>query len=482
MKAESSNLLSNVIWKFSERILAQIISLLVSIVLARLVLPEEYGIIAMVLVFINIANVFVDSGFSSGLIQKVGADELDFSSVFYFNLGLSLLLYGCLFWCSPLISDFYNMPHLTPVLRVLGIRIVVTSLNSVQHAYVSRHMLFRKYFWSTLLGTVLSGVVGILLAMKGAGVWALVAQYMTNTTVDSIVLLFSVDWKPRLLFSIKRVVSLVSYSWKILFESLSETITQQVRNLVIGRVYTSDDLAFYSKGQQFPSIVVVNISSALSSVLFPAMSNIQEDDEELLKLLRKSIRITSFIVFPMLLGLFIVANPFITVLLTEKWTGTVPYLRVFCLIYATQVGLYPRHQALKAIGRSDVFMFEHMIYRVVSLTVLYFVYKQSVWAVAISGLFGAIILVVITAFTSKKYSHYSYSAQISDVWHSLFCCLIMGLATFGVGQIRIPNLPLLILQVVTGILVYFFSAKIMKFEELGFILEFVRKIKKGDST
>ena len=343
-------IITNVLWKFAERVLAQVVSLVVSIVLARILMPEDYGAISMVLVFIAFANVFVSDGIPTALIQKSNADEIDFSSVFYFNIFLSLLIYALIAFSAPSIAYFYNNSVLCPVLRVLGLRIIVAGVNSVQHAYVSRHMMFKKYFWSTLIGTLISGIVGIVMAYSGFGVWALVAQYMVNTTVDTIVLLLTVDWKPSFVFSFLRIRELTRFGWKLMIEGVANVLYGQLSNLVIGKVYTSNDLAYYTKGQQFPSLITKNISTSIASVLFPAMSNEQENKERVLLLMRKSVKISSFIVFPMLIGLASVASPFVKVVLTEKWINVVPFLQAFCIMEIPSVGMIPRHQAIKAIA------------------------------------------------------------------------------------------------------------------------------------
>jgi O-antigen/teichoic acid export membrane protein len=207
----SSRVVSSLLWKFSERILAQVISFIVSIVLARMLFPDDYGVVAIVTIFISFADVLATSGFSSALIQKKDADELDFSSVFYCSLVISILAYVALFFAAPLIASFYNMPIVTLVIRVFSLRIPLAAFNSVQHAYVSRHMMFKKFFFSTLFGTLFSAGLGIFMALKGFGVWALVAQYMSNSIIDSIVLLFTVKWRPRLMFSWERARGLLKY-------------------------------------------------------------------------------------------------------------------------------------------------------------------------------------------------------------------------------------------------------------------------------
>ena len=477
MGKKSDTIISNVIWKFAERILAQLVSLIVSIELARILLPDDYGAITMVSVFITVANVFVTSGIPYALIQKKDADELDFSSCFHFNLGLSVLIYILLFFTAPYIAAFYEIDVLSPVVRVMGLRIIIASINSVQHSYVSRHMMFKKYFWSTLFGTLVSGVVGIWMALKGLGVWALVAQYMTNTVIDTIVLFITVNWRPKLIFSFSRVVTLFRFGWKILFEGLSNTFVGELHKLIIGKVYTEADLAYYGKGQQFPGLIVNNITTAIGSVLFPAMSDEQDNKERVLDILRKSVRTSTYVVFPMLTGLAATAMPFITVVLTDKWIETVPYLQVLCLIYAPTVGMIPRHQAINSIGRSDVFMYEHIIARVISIIVLLFTYKISILAIVLDSLISTTILSLIIAYTSKKFNDYSYKDQLKDILPTLIGCLIMGIPVYFLSYLNLPMLLILIMQVIVGIVIYFAYSKIFKLEELRICVSYLLVLK-----
>ena len=477
MMKNKSSIVSNVIWKFAERILAQLVSLIVSVVLARILLPEDYGIIAMVTVFITVANVFVTSGIPVALVQKQDADDLDFSSVFYFNLFLSVLIYMLLFLGAPYIAEFYDNSLLTPVIRVMGIRIIIASVNSVQHAYVSKNMLFKKYFWSTLWGTLISGIVGVGLAYCGWGVWALVFQYMVNTCVDTIVLLFTVSWRPKLLFSLTRVKELFGFGWKILIEGLSETITNEARNLIVGKVYSSADLAYYTKGQQFPNLIVQNIGVSISSVLFPAMSNIQDDENRVTYLMRKSIRLSCFLVFPLLFGLALVASPFVEIVLSEKWLCAVPYLQLFCIVQMFTVMFIPRHEALKSIGRSDVYMIEHIFYRFVSILLLLMVYKKSVIAITLSLIGSLLILLITVIYTSKKYNHYCYTDQLFDVLPTMICCMIMSCCVIPVNLLHLSSMICLLIQVALGCIVYFLSAILIAKEDVCNVWSLLKKFK-----
>ena len=359
------------------------------------------------------------------------------------------------------------MENLIPVIRVLGFRIVIASINSVQHSYVSKHMMFRKYFISTLFGTLLSGLIGVVLALNGFGVWALVAQYMTNTVVDTIVLWFTVKWRPILFFSFDRVKQLFSFGWKVLFEAVSQTFSEQFRSLLIGKVYTSSDLAFYNKAQQFPNLLITNIGTSISSVLFPAMSRNQEDKDEVLKLLRRSTKISSFVIFPLMMGLAMAAEPLIRLILTEKWIECVPYLRIFCFTQAATVGMTTRHQALLSTGRSDVYMLEHVIYRILFLTIVVIVFRNSVMAIALTNVVGTVFMVFTVMVTSKKYSKYGYIDQIMDVLPIIFFCVVMAIPLYFINKLELNDFMSLIIQFITGTIIYILLSYLTKHE--GFI-------------
>lgn len=482
---DNSKIVNNVFWKFAERISAQVVSLIVSIILARILMPEEYGVIALVMVFITIANVFVTAGIPSALIQKKDADDLDFSSVFYFNFVLSLVIYLILFFVSPVIADFYESSQLNLIIRILGIRIIVASVNSVQHAYVSRKMIFKKYFLSTFFGTVISAIAGIIMAYTGCGVWALVAQYMINTIVDTIVLFFTISWKPKLMFSLKRTIKLFKFGWKILVQSLLDALSIQLRSLIVGKVYTKSDLGYYTKGQQFPSLIITNINASISSVLFPAVSNIQNDTLKVKELLRKAIRLSSFIIFPMLTGLAIVAEPFISIVLTDKWLDCVPFLQLFCLTSAISVEIIMRHQALTGIGKSNVFLIEGILYDVFSIVVLLLMFKINVFAIALVDLIGVVFMLIIVVITSKIYNKYPVKEQFLDFIPIFLGCVAFAVPVWFMNYINISNYIKITIQIVTGVTIYFAYSYFIKSPELLYVSGYLKNIfkrKKKDSS
>ena len=263
-----SSTLTNLSWKFAERISSQLVSFVVSIVLARILAPSDYGAIAMVMIFVTLANVFVEGGFSSALIQKKDADKLDFSTVFYFSVVFSIILYAVLYISAPHISRFYGKDYeiLTPVLRVIGLQVIVFGVNSVQQAYVSRKMMFKKFFWSTLVGTIVSAAVGLIMAYSGYGIWALVGQQLTSAITNTLVLYLVTRKLPGLMFSFQRLKELFGYGAKILGASLLVSLFLDLRSLIIGKIYSAKDLAFFDRGRQFPNLIVTNINSSVGAV------------------------------------------------------------------------------------------------------------------------------------------------------------------------------------------------------------------------
>ena len=365
---------SGLIWRFMERCGAQGVNFVVSIILARLLAPELYGTIALITVFTAILEIFVDSGMGNALIQKKDADDVDFSSVFYFNMLMCVVLYGVMFISAPYIAKFYKDSELTPIVRVMSLVLIISGLKNVQQAYVSRTMQFKRFFFATLGGTIVAAVVGIWMAYEGYGVWALVAQNLVNKVIDTTVLWFTVKWRPKLLFSIKRLKGLVSYGWKLLASSLLDTVYNNLRQLIIGKLYSSSDLAFYNRGKQFPNFVITNINTSIDSVLFPAMSSQQDDTERVRSMTRRSIKISSYIMWPLMMGLAFTATSIVSLVLTDKWLPCVPFLRIFCFVYV----FFPIHtanlNAIKAMGRSDLFLKLEVIKKVIGLIVYHVVW------------------------------------------------------------------------------------------------------------
>lgn len=476
---KNKSVISNLIWRFAERCGAQGVSFIVSIVLARLLAPEAYGTISLVTVFTTIMQVFVDSGMGNALIQKKDADDLDFSSVFYFNIVVCSLLYLLMFLAAPLIAGFYEDLTLVPVIRVLSLTLVISGVKNVQQAYVSRTMQFKRFFFATLGGTVGAAVVGIWMAYAGYGVWALVAQQLFNAAVDTLVLWLTVRWRPRRMFSWKRLKGLLSFGSKLLASSLLDTVYNNLRQLIIGKLYSTADLAYYNKGNQLPNLVINNINTSIDSVLLPAISAEQDDLGRVKQMTRKAIRTSSFVIWPMVIGMAACAEPLIEVLLTEKWLPCVPFMRIFCITY----GFWPIHtanlNAIKAVGRSDIFLKLEILKKSIGLVSILASAPFGVHAIAIALLITSPISAMINASPNKKLMNYSYWEQLKDILPSLLLSLVMGAVVYAMTWLPWSRMTVLVLQVLAGVVIYAAGAYALKLEQLQLILNLLKREKPG---
>lgn len=470
--------ISNLLWRFLERCGAQGVALLVSIVLARLLDPQTHGTIALVTVFTTILQVFVNSGMGTALVQKKNADSLDFSTVFYFNVVMGLGLYAVMFVAAPWIAAFYEMPELTPIVRVLSLTLVVAGLKNIQHSYVSKHMIFKKFFFSTIGGTIFSAVVGIAMAYMGFGVWALVAQTLTNQFMAAVILWVTVPWRPTREFSFERLKGLFSYGWKLLVSSLIDTVYNDLRSLIIGKKYSSTDLAFYNKGKQFPNLMVININSSIDSVLLPAMAREQDDKERMRKMTRRAIKTSSFVIMPMMMGMAICAEPLVSLILTDKWLPCVPFLRVFCFTYA----FYPINtanlNAIKAMGRSDLFLKLEIVKKVIGIIAILISMHYGVLWMAYSLIFTSVLSQVINAFPNRKLLSYSYGKQLLDILPALLLAAVMGAIVFCVSFLNLSDILTLCVQVPLGAAIYVGGAWLLKLESFFYIKNQAVKILK----
>lgn len=479
-KDVKGSVLSGLFWKFSESVCADIVSFVVSVILARMLLPKDYGEVALVNVFLVFANVFVVNGLGTALIQKKDADDIDFSSVFYANFALSIVLYLVIWVISPVIAEFYNMPHLSIVLRVLAVRVPIAAINSVQNAYVSRKMIFKKFFFATIIGTVVSAVVGIAMAYLGYGVWALVAQILTNAVIDTFMLWVTVKWRPQFVFSWQRLRSLFDYGWKILASSLIKTFFDQISNLVIGKLYSGQDLAFYSRGKKYPELVVTDINSSISSVLFPAIAKHQEDKEKVKSMTRRSIRTSTYILSPLLMGMAAVADPMISWMLTDKWLPCIPYLRVSCLYLMMQPVQTANLQAIRAIGRSDIILKLDIIKRGSGLIFLLAFMRYGTMGVALAPVAMAVVATIVNIKPNSYLIGYTYREQFLDIIPNLIMAFCMGSIVFITGRwltgLGMASFYVMVLGCFEGVTVYIVCSILFKVDTFYYIWEMAKPI------
>ena len=466
---------SNLIWRFLERSGAQAVSFVVSIVLGRILEPEYYGSIALVMVITSILQVFVDSGMANALIQKKDTDELDYSSVFYFNLSFCLLLYAGLFFAAPALGRLYHDVSLTPVIRVLGLTVVVAGVKNVQQAYVAKTMQFRRFFFSTLGGTLFSAAAGIFLALRGFGIWALVFQQLLNVTVNTAILWLTVEWKPRRMFSLRRLRRLISFGWKLLASALLDTVYLKLYQVVVGLRYTSADLGFYNKADQFPLLLVENVNSSIDSVLLPVLSAEQDQKQTVREMTRRAVKTSTYIMMPMMAGLAACAEPLVRLLLTEKWLPCVPYMQVFCIVYA----FYPLHtanlNAIKAMGRSDIFLRLEILKKIVSTVLLVVSMRISVYAIALSQLVSCVSSQLINAWPNRRLLDYRYGEQLRDMAPSILLAASMAACVRLVLLLGLRDWVTLLIQIPLGMAVYIGLSALLRVDSFRFLLEVLRR-------
>ena len=416
---------------------------------------------------------------ANALIQKKDPDDLDFSSVFYFNICFCLLLYVALFFAAPWVAAIYREPDLVPIVRVLGLTLVFSGLKNVQQAYVSKTLQFKRFFFATLGGTLFSAVLGITMAKKGFGVWALVAQQLSNVAVNTAILWFTVHWRPKRVFSWKRLGGLLSYGWKLLVASLIDQVYIKIYPLVIGIRYSSEDIAFYEKGMNWPNLIVENINNSMDSVLLPVLSAEQDQRERVREMTRRAIKTGTYIIMPLMAGLAACATPLVRLLMTEKWLPSVPYLQIFCIIYA----FFPLHtanlNAIKAVGRSDTFLVLEVIKRGLELVILLITMRYGVFPMVLGLLISELASQGINAWPNRKLLNYPYAAQLKDMLPSILLSLFMAACVYPVSLLGLADWLTLLIQVPFGVLIYVLGSKLLKLDSFDYILTVAKKMISG---
>lgn len=467
----NKNVFSNFIWRFAERCGAQIVTFIVSILLARILSPEDYGKIALITVFTTIMQVFVDSGLGTALIQKKDADDLDFSSVFYFNFFICIILYIIMYISAPYISDFYNDVSLTPLIKVISLTIIISGVKGIQQSYVSKNMMFKRFFYATLVGTIFSGILGVFLAYSGYGVWSIVFQQLSNTLIDTLILWCTVEWRPKKFFSWKRLKELLTFGWKMLVSSLIDTFYNNIRSLLIGRMYSSSDLAFYNQGDKFPNVIVNNINTSIDSVLLPAMASSQDNRNRVKNMTRRAIKTSTYIMAPLMIGLAVCAKPIVQTVLTDKWLPCVPFLRIFCISYL----FYPVHtanlNAIKAMGRSDLFLKLEVAKKIVGMILLFSTLSFGVMAIAYSLLVSTVTSMIINSFPNKRLLDYSFREQMIDIFPALFLSIVMGFLISIVKVFCLSSFQTLLIQILLGIIIYVLGSKFLHLESFEYLIQ-----------
>lgn len=474
MKNSRQAVTSGFLWRLMERFGVEFVDLFIYFYLMKLVPKDDFGTIALVVMFAKIMQVFVEGGLGTALIQKKKVDELDYSTVFYFNIFFCLVMYALLYLMAPLMALLFDKPELTALVRVLGLTVIISGAKNIQQAYVSRNLLFKRFFFSNVGGIMAAAVVGIWMAYQGYGVWALVANKLVIQAVGTVILWVTVRWRPKWMFSFERLKILFSYGWKMLLSNLLNTVYDEFRLFVIGLRYNDSMLADYSHGRKIPNLVATNVNTAIDSVLLPVMSTKQDDRTRVRAMTRRAIKTSSFIMWPMMVGLAACAAPLMS-LFPEEWASCVTILRICCVSFA----FYPVHtanlNAIKAMGRSDLFLKMEILKKSVGIVATLITMWISVEAIAYSLLVTTFISQIINSWPNRKLLGYTYVQQIKDILPSIFLALFMGAAVLAVSLLPLNGWQKLLIQIPLGMLLYIGGAKLLRFETFDYILSTAKK-------
>lgn len=437
-------------WSFIDSIAGQGITFLVGLVLARLLTPEEYGLIGIITIFIAVFNSIVDSGFSNALIRKNDAKDIDYNTVFISNLVVSIVLFGVLFFCAPVISSFFNQPQLIPLIRVMGSIVIINAFAIIQRTIFVKKVDFKTQTKISLISSIASGAVGIGMAVGGCGVWSLVGQQISRQFLNSAFLWLFSKWYPKLQFSFQSFKELFSFGWKLLISGLIDTLWREIYQVVIGKCYAPATLGQYTRAQQFASICSTNLTTVVQRVSYPVLSSVQDEKERLKNGYKRIIKVTMLLTFTLMLGLAAVAKPMILVLIGEQWLPCVPFLQIICI----QMMLYPLHalnlNMLQVQGRSDLFLKLEIIKKTIAIgPLLLGIYVNIYWMLAGSVVTG-FISYYLNAYYSGPFLNYSIKEQVKDILPSFGVAITMAVPVFGMSFIPLNPFILLPLQILVG--------------------------------
>ena len=467
--------MKGVMWSSLDRFSTQGIQFVFSILIARLLLPSDYGIVAMLGIFLAISQTFIDSGFSTALIRKIDRTEADYCTVFYFNIVVGLFFYGVLWFASPWIASFYNIPLLEDVTKILSLTFVFSSFSGIQNARLSIAIDFKTRAKISVIVAVLTGGVGLWMAYDGYGVWALVVQAVVSSLFRTVLLWLYVRWIPRLIFSWKSFRELFSFGSKLLASALLDTTYNNIYPLVIGKFFSSSTLGVFSRAESLAQYPSSNITNVLQGVTFPVLSSIQKEPERLSYAYKHFLRLSAFIVFPLMVGLAAVADPLIRIVLTDKWEGAIYLLQIICF----SMMWYPIHainlNLLQVKGRSDFFLKLEVIKKVQGVVILCFTIPLGIVAMCYGRIIGSLLSLVYNTYYTKRLIGYGYWAQMKDLLHILVHSLVMGVIVWLVVQGLESQWLQLFVGIVVGAAYYVVGAKLMKFAELDELIALVNK-------
>ena len=467
---------SNLMWRFLERFGVYIVSFVISVVLARILEPATYGVVALMTVVITFLDVFVTGGFANSLIHDKEATEKDFNTLLVFNVLLSVTLYLVLFFGAPFFAAYYGEPILTGLVRVSGLTLLISGVKSLQYAYVAKRLEFKKFFFATIGGTIFSGILGVSMALLGFGAWALVVQGVVNHTIDSLILWFAIRWRPKIEFAPKLFWKHFSFGWKVLLYKIIYNISNNVRQLVIGKRYSAEDLSFYNRGKTYPNIIGQNITNAVNSVMYPVLAKTQDDTNRFNDILAKTYKTNAFVMLPLCAGLFCTAESFIHLLIGAKWLPCVPYIRIFCVvIFFNSVEAFFSNGPM-ALGKSTATMVLGILECVLSILLLIVAIPFGVMAIGYSMIVSSALNCLIYVIYLHVLTGFKTGRCVLHSLDSLLATVLMGAVVLALGLLPLPYYVLFFIQVVFGVGAYYFFSRLLKNESLDYCLSLVKEM------
>ena len=467
--------ISGIFWQFLQRISGQLVSFTVSVVLARLLSPDDFGVVALAGMFTVLLGIFSSGGLGPALVKKKDADSLDFDTMFVTQLVFSSLMYIVIYFTAPIYADMYHNEQLTKIIRVSALLMPLGALGGVQFSVVSRRMQFQWLFYTSLVSLFASAAVGLYMAYSGYGPWALIAQNMTSTVVGTLVLFCLMDWHPRFRFSYQRFKLLFREGLKFMGTSLMGTFFGQLKGYALGLKYSTADLSYYNRGNGLPSLLCNNIDSTIQGVLFPALAQIQEDKEAVRRALSRAIRTSTFILMPLLFGLAAIADKVVVIIFSEKWAPSIPFMQILCFVLAISIMCNVNLQALKATGKiGTVFKLEFLKKPIMLLIILSTIHISPL-AIAWGMLFFNIFVYFVNSYPNKKIINYSYKDQLIDVAPNILLSLFMAAIVYLIGYLNTNIYLCIIIQIVAGGSIYIGVSYLLRNDNLFYIINYIKE-------
>lgn len=466
--------ISGVIWSSIERFSAQGIQFILSIILARLVLPADYGLIAMLGIFLAIAQTFIDSGFSNALIQKQDRTETDFSTAFYFNVIIGLIVYLLLYFCSPCIASFYDEPKLNDITKIVGLNLIINSFSVVQQAKLTIALNFKCQAVASFISIIISGTIGIYLAYNGYGVWSLVFQTLLNNFLKTLLLWIFTKWMPKLIFSWKSFKNLFHFGSKLLLSGLLHTIYMNLYSLVIGKKFSPADLGYFNRAYTLTNFPSDNFSEVFRRAIYPIQCSIQNDDEKLKYSFLQYLRMSAYLIFPLMIGLLVLAKPLVLLILTDKWLPMVPLLQIMCIAYMWTPIMSIDSTIVNVKGRSDFFLKAEIIKKIAAIIILLLTIPFGIRTMC----YGLIVYSFCDICIMSRYTymviHVSLMEQVKSLLPILILNIVMGVVVYLIILFVDQNILKMILGISFGFLFYIFFSYVFKYKELEFIFSIIK--------